>query len=124
METLIIEETIETPHVELDIQTGSFTFSGKSLPEDVKEFYKPIMEWIEAYTHNPKPNTSMNIKLEYFNTSSSKMILIILKQLIEATNNGSKVIVNWYYPSDDEEIYEAGEEYSDIIKLKFNFIQY
>lgn len=124
MENLFIEETIETPKVILDKENGVFNFEGKSLPEDVKEFYKPILEWFDNYILDPNHDTELNIKLEYFNTSSSKMILILLKKLIDAKENGSNVLINWHYPYDDEEIFEAGEEYAEIILLPFNFLKY
>lgn len=124
MRNLYLEESIETPKVILDKGEGIFTFEGKSLPEDVKEFYRPILEWFDDYILEPNSETEINIKFEYFNTSSSKMILVLMKKLIDAKKKGSNVTINWHYPYDDEEIFEAGEEYAEIIMLPFNFIKY
>jgi len=55
MEVLSIKGTQETPEVMLDKQSGVFSISGKSLPEDVKEFYNPLIEWIENYSNEPNP---------------------------------------------------------------------
>ena len=36
---------------------------------------------------------------------------------------GSKVSVNWYFESEDEDMEEAGEDYQAIIKLPFKMIE-
>jgi tagatose-1,6-bisphosphate aldolase len=62
----------------------------------------------------------LHIQLEYFNTSSSKCLLDILKKLqIVSQNGGSKVKVVWYYEEDDEDMLEAGEDYQAIIRIPF-----
>jgi len=63
------------------------------------------------------------MKLEYFNTSSSKCILDLLKRLEKINQAGSKVSVNWYFESEDEDMEEAGEDYQAIIKLPFKMIE-
>ena len=47
MEKLIIEPTLNTPGVVLDPEGNKFEFSGESRPEDVRNFYMPILEWLE-----------------------------------------------------------------------------
>ena len=54
---------------------NKFLFSGKSLPEDVKEFYDPILSWLKEYKNDPNEETTFVMRMEYFNTASSKMIL-------------------------------------------------
>ncbi|MBC7124936.1 MAG: DUF1987 family protein, partial [Bacteroidales bacterium] len=34
------------------------------------------------------------------------------------------VLVRWYYPEDDEDMQEAGEEYADIVDVPFEQIGY
>ena len=65
----------------------------------------------------------MNIKLEYFNTSSSKCILDVLKKLEGIHKSGSEVIINWHFEEDDEDMEEAGEDYQAIIQVPFNMIE-
>ena len=45
MEKIIREATDETPKVILDVESGEFEFSGKSLPEDVTQFFNPILDY-------------------------------------------------------------------------------
>ena len=81
MEDIQIEGTPKTPSVELNTARGSLEIKGRSIPENSIEFYKPLNEWIESYAKAPQENTTVNIQLEYFNTSSSKCILDLFKRL-------------------------------------------
>jgi hypothetical protein len=65
----------------------------------------------------------VEIKLEYFNTSSSKCILDLFKKLESINNIANQVKVNWYFEEDDEDMAEAGEDYQAIIGLPFNMIE-
>lgn len=107
----------------LDDNQGLLELTGRSIPENSIEFYKPILDWIEAYGSSPKAETKVNIKLEYFNTSSSKCILDVFKKL-ETVNQGgkTKITINWYFEEDDEDMQEAGEDYQSIIQIPFNII--
>jgi len=124
MEVLSIKGTQETPEVLFDKQAGIFSISGKSLPEDVKEFYGPLMEWIENYSAEPNPETKLTVKMEYFNTASSKMLLEIFELFKNMHDAGKIITVDWYYQEDDEDMQDAGEDYADIVELPFNFIIY
>ncbi len=122
MESIVLEPTTETPKVVLDKEKSIFEFSGNSLPEDVTSFYNPIMEWIDNYMANPNQKTELDLSFDYYNTSSSKMILKILEKFREIHRKGYTVVVNWHYMEDDEDMVEAGEDYAEHLKLPFNFI--
>ncbi|MCX7954129.1 MAG: DUF1987 domain-containing protein [Bacteroidales bacterium] len=123
MEVIKIESTPKTPAVNFDPNEGIIEIRGRSIPENSIEFYRPLIEWIEKYAENPKPETIVNVQFEYFNTSSSKCILDIFKRIENIHNAGHKVIVNWYYEEDDEDMLEAGEDYQSIIKVPFKMIE-
>jgi hypothetical protein len=122
MEALIIAKTDDTPQVHLDKSAGKFEFSGKSLPEDVSSFYKPIFDWLEAYSKDTNDESVFEFKMTYFNTASSKVILDVLMKLEDMVNDGKDIKVKWYYDEDDEDMEEAGEEYSEIVEVPFEFI--
>ena len=117
MDALIIEGTEDTPKIILNQENGEFEISGRSLPEDCTEFYKPVLSWLEDYVKSPNEQTEFIIKLDYFNTASSKIILDILTILedLQETNTSFKVI--WYYDEDDEDMEEAGEEYGELVDV-------
>ncbi len=124
MESLIIEPKDDSPLVKFIEEDGKMEISGKSLPEDVTSFYKPVIAWLNKYATRPKPLTEFTFKLTYFNTASSKLILDILMILEKIHNDGKEVHVNWNYPVYDEDMQEAGEEYSEMVDLPFNHISY
>jgi hypothetical protein len=123
METLTIEGTAKTPTIKFDSAAGVIEIKGRSIPENSIEFYKPLIDWLDKYSFKPQSNTTVNIQLEYFNTSSSKCILDVFKKL-EGINKGgnSKVTINWHYEEDDEDMSEAGEDYQAIINVPFNMV--
>ncbi|WP_089678645.1 DUF1987 domain-containing protein [Catalinimonas alkaloidigena] len=117
MEIISLEGTEDTPKIILDGKNGIYEISGRSLPEDSAEFYGPVLEWLDQYADAPNSATEFVFKLEYFNTASSKLILDILSKL-EDIDNASVV---WYYDEDDEDMQEAGEEFSELVEVPFEF---
>jgi hypothetical protein len=120
MEILNLEGTEDTPKIILDKKNGIFEISGRSLPEDSAEFYRPVLEWIDKYSSDPNPATEFVFKLEYFNTASSKLILDVLSALEDI--KGMKI--NWYFHEDDEDMEEAGQEFSELVEIPFEFKTY
>ena len=123
MENLNLEGSAKTPTVKFVSTNGVLELKGRSIPENSIEFYKPLNDWIDAYGASPQPNTIVEIKLEYFNTSSSKCILDLFKQLEKLNSGNTEVKVNWYFEEDDEDMEEAGEDYQAIIDLPFKMIE-
>ena len=123
MDSISIEGTPKTPTVALDTGTGTVEIKGRSIPENSIEFYKPIVEWLEDYSKKPQKLTTVNIQLEYFNTSSSKCILDVFKKLESIKKARNEVVINWYYEEDDEDMLEAGEDYESIIRIPFKMIE-
>lgn len=124
MDTIKILGTDDTPAVILDAGSGIFEISGRSLPEDVTAFYSPLLSWLDEYAASPNDKTVFAFKLVYFNTASSKLLLDVLMKLEDIHADGHDVVINWYYPDDDEDMQEAGEEYADIVDIPFEHIAY
>ena len=123
MEPIIIEGTPKTPSIKFDAREGVFEIKGRSIPENSVEFYKPLNEWLDQYMQVPLEKTVVNIRLEYFNTSSSKCILEVFKRLESIHRSKHDVEINWFYEEDDEDMLEAGEDYDSIIKVPFKMIE-
>lgn len=124
METIKINATEDTPNVILDPVNNFYEISGRSLPEDVVVFYQPVIKWLSDFEKEPVPGFALSIKLEYFNTASSKLILDILLKLEDIYQNGTQLKVIWNYLSSDSDMKEAGEEYSEIVGLPFELKEY
>lgn len=124
MDIFHLEEAEDTPEVMLNKQKGLLIISGKLLPEDSIEFFEPIEKWIREYAIQPNEKTTVNLKLEYMNSSSQKRIVEILNILKEMGNNGHDVEINWYYPEDDEDLFDEGEGFVKILGDSLNLISY
>jgi hypothetical protein len=124
MEVIKIKGTDDTPNVILDQDNAIYEISGRSLPEDVTSFYEPILNWLDDFSETAEGQTVFSFKLVYFNTASSKLILDILMKLEEMHENGKEVLIKWYFPEDDEDMEEAGEEYADIVDVPFEQVPY
>lgn len=118
-----LEGSPKTPLIDFDPETGILELKGRSIPENSVEFYQPINDWLAEYEASPKQETVIEMKLEYFNTSSSKCILDFFKRLEKMNGQSTAVKVNWYFETDDEDMAEAGEDYQAIVELPFTIIE-
>jgi len=123
METLELQAKNNTPYINFDATTGIMVMKGRSTPENSVEYYEPITNWVLNYIQSPAANTIIKVQFEYFNTSSSKCILDVLKKFAEIHKAGKSAKVEWYFEEDDEDMKEAGEDYGDIVKMPFEVIE-
>jgi len=121
MEALRIEPTVDTPGIILDAKNNQFEISGKSYPEDTKEFYHNVLHWMDLYVVTPNPQTTFLFKLKYFNSSSYKPIFDILAKLEAVKNKNCEVKIEWHYKEGDSDMQEAGEEFADLFDLDFTY---
>jgi len=120
---LEIEETRDTPHINFDPENNHFTISGNSLPEDSTRFFTPVFEWVEKYAQNPNKLTQINCELEYFNSSSAKMLYELFFQFQELSKKGFDVKILWHYESGDVLIEEKGLEFQAVLDIPFEMIE-
>lgn len=123
VDKFIVEASAKTPTVDLNGNTGVLLFRGRSIPENSIDFFQPIHNWVDKYCESPQEETILQVRLEYFNTSSSKCILDLFRKLEQLNRQKSKVTVEWYYETDDEDMEEAGEDYQAIVELPFSMIE-
>lgn len=119
-----LEEGQKTPKIELNYEKGYLSISGRSIPENSIEFYRPLIEWVYDYASKPQEHTIMDVRLEYFNTSSSKCLIEVFRTLEVLYVNGKDVTINWYYEEDDEDMQESGEDFREVIKIPMEMIPY
>ena len=95
---------------------------GRSHPENTAQTYWPLMDWTDKYVKYPGEKTVISIELEYFNTSSSKVILNILKKFEAIPDAMKSVTVRWHYEANDEDDLETGESIAQMTNLNFEFV--
>lgn len=128
MRKLIIDQKQNSPKVILDPENKVYMISGESRPHDVREFYEPIISWLDDFSmhliNSPEKEEPVmfNFDFEYFNSSSGKLILDICKTLAKLRQKEVNVSVNWHYEKEDYDMLEAGKEFSSIVKFPFEFV--
>ncbi|NJO02775.1 MAG: DUF1987 domain-containing protein [Bacteroidia bacterium] len=125
MENLYIEGSDYIPEVDFNAETGVLNISGESYHEYTLEFFEPIFDWLKRFTSDEGRKITLNFRMSYFNTSSSRRFLEIMNLLEDYHfNKSGEVEVNWYYEKTDLDMLESGEEYAEDVKLEFNLIPY
>jgi len=122
MNPLVLPATKNTPHVYLDALSGVFEIRGRSTPENPSEYYAQINRWMDGYLQQPNDNTVVRLFFEYFNTSSSKCILELMKRLTALQQGGKKISFEWIHEQEDDDMRDAGADFKDILKAPFEII--
>ncbi len=118
METLKIDATKYSPRVEMTLN-GEMSITGKSLIEDPFKFYSPIIELIKK---NKSRKFKLDIHLEYMNTASSKLILMLLST-VKDYYNSTDVFIRWFYETGDEDMHDIGLDYESIVALPIDLVE-
>ncbi|MEP1097419.1 MAG: DUF1987 domain-containing protein [Cyclobacteriaceae bacterium] len=116
------DATRTTPGIDVNMEEGSIKLFGRSSPENSVLFYSPLMDALKS-DKVALTKLDVDIRLEYFNTSSSKCLYDVFKQLKRIETTGIDLNINWYYEPMDEDMFEAGEDYSELLDLEFNFVE-
>lgn len=120
MDSFNLEPTTRTPRVQLDPITGECHFTGRSIPDNSVEFYKPIFDWISNFLASAPKRIAIVIRYDYYNTSTAKCLVDIFRKLQEAHQSGIVAVnVTWEYEPGDEEMQESGEEYKASVQFPF-----
>lgn len=115
---LHINPTEETPEVYLSPNGQPSFIAGRSLPENAHEFYQPVLLWIREHSKNAKTSLQLELRFDYFNSSSGRFLFEILSVLEHSGNRGNYTII-WSVESDDDLMLEKGEELKSLIDLSF-----
>jgi hypothetical protein len=120
MENLIIEPTTSTPAIRFRTD-GRLLIEGRCLPENVAEFFAPLLEWAAELQIQV---VKMDVNLEYMNSASSRRLLDLLK-VFDANNHIETFHVDWHYEADDEDNLENGQIFEDLLlKAQFRYHEY
>jgi len=105
MNELKIAATKNSPEVILS-PDGIIKLKGRSIHENMMEFYKPIDTWVDEYITEPADITCVDISLEYFNSASAKILINLLHKISQVQLKNKKFIINWYYEEGDDDIWK------------------
>ena len=114
MAIMKIEATQRTPEIDFDFEQNVFLLKGESYPEDVTEFYGPVIGKLREHVDSVEgAEVRFNFELVYFNSSSAKILFGLFETLDEAAEAGNTVNITWTYVADDDNMEEMGEEFAE-----------
>lgn len=119
-----LKGTVKTPEIYLNKNEGKILIQGRSIPENAKQLYNPILFWTNKYLKQPQAATKIIFKLEYFNTASSKMIFDLISLFKQLKERNIDFTIEWHYLEDDDDILDSGETFEEISGLPFEFYSY
>lgn len=122
MDKYYLEPTKVTPLINFDPSEGILELKGRSSPENPIEMYSILISKLDDFAQNGSDSLNAHIEFEYFNTSSSKCLFDILKRISSMQDSGKNIQINWAYEDGDEDMMEAGEDFSDLLDIEFNFV--
>jgi hypothetical protein len=122
MRELRIQPGKNSPEIVLN-PDGIIKIRGRSIHENVIEFFEPVDEWITQYIEKPANETVVDVSLEYFNSASARMFVTLFQKITHVTLKHKKFKINWYYEDGDEDILERGEYFAAVLDISINFIK-
>jgi hypothetical protein len=119
--TFTIVQTRTTPHAEF--RDGHLSIKGKSVPFDHPDCYDTIRDLLLVYAKNPMSQTQIDFDLSAMNAVSKRSIVDTFRLLEEIDGINTKVLVNWFYRTDDEDIQEFGEICQSNFSIAVNLLE-
>jgi hypothetical protein len=122
MKRIEIPASNNTPHIIFDADSAIFSIEGKSFPEDSKEFYRPVIEWMDEFKATKPKSIRLSFNLFYLSSSSIISVKQLLMKVVDLNASGTAATIVWNYDEDDDDIKKTGEDYQKLTKLNFDFV--
>lgn len=116
------ESNFATPKVSFDLSTFLFEIEGESFIENTDAFYEPIIGWLEEFADTHEEKIIFNFKFLYYNSSSSKSILKILKILKRYKDRQQATEINWYYSEGNDDLEQEGKDFQELLNMPFRIL--
>lgn len=123
LESLKLEPTEDTPLIDFDVKSGVFKVTGRALPENAHDFFKPIEDWLTKYAENPNETTVVEMRIDYFNSAATRYIFNLLMSFEDIVDSGKDAKILWFYKEGDDMIEAKGEEFESMLELPFEMEQ-
>ncbi|HQT43918.1 MAG TPA: DUF1987 domain-containing protein [Halothiobacillus sp.] len=122
MEKFYLAATSNTPEVDFDFPVRRLLLKGESYPESAAAFYGDILAKTDQFIGElARETVQVSVQLNYFNSSSTKMLFSLFDRLNQAAEEGNTIVLDWHHDIDDETILEFGLELAeDFPSIDFN----
>jgi hypothetical protein len=118
---ILIDRTADCPYVNFS-EEGLLEIEGRSITEDVFSFWQPLIDWVANYIKAPAKKTTLNVYLEYSNSSTNKYLNELLRKLEVIHKKGKSVEIIWRYEEDDESIFTLGQDLEALTTIPLKMV--
>jgi hypothetical protein len=108
-----------TPSIRADWKAGVVVMSGESYPENSFELYDQLIQWINSYLNSSEQSLTLELHLNYLNTSSIRFMIDIFDLLESAFEDGKEVLVQWMFDDRNPRSSELGAEFKEDYSFPF-----
>ncbi|MDR0248898.1 MAG: DUF1987 domain-containing protein [Oscillospiraceae bacterium] len=117
------ERTSSTPYTLVDESKGYMRLEGKCFHERVAFLFRDVNEFLAEYLAGDFGLFVFDCAIDYFNSSTTKLLHNMLMQMDKYSVGGNKVVINWLTTHDNDIMIECGEDFKeDIHNLEFNLV--
>ena len=117
------EKTFSMPYILIDEKKGYMKMEGQCFHENVVVLFKEINNWLDVYLKTDFVLFTFDCDIEYLNSSTLKLLNVLLLKLDKHSCENNKIIVNWITIEEDDIMIECGEDYQvEMQNLKFNLV--
>lgn len=131
MESLIRDASTYTPSINFIPSLRMLELKGVSLPENVIEFYSPVIEWLDRFENEyaetilKEKDRSVRLvfKLSYYNSGTIRYLIAMLNKMKRLIDKGITITIEWHYEKEDEHMLDSGKELSELTELPFIYVE-
>ena len=81
-----------------------------------------MIKWAEGYCLEPADETVIEASIDYINGTNQGKLYKLLVELKEATSSGKKMVINFTYEADDDQMHDLGLYWAELLKMPVNMI--
>ena len=119
---MFIKKTKSTPYIHISEEDCVFEIKGDSYAFRIREFYAPLLSWIENDMCKISCEMKWIIQLNLINSESLVIFSEIFFKMNSHFNTGMNIQINWLYTEDDDDMFDTGEVLSELTKIPFHFV--
>ena len=120
MEKWTTESSERSPLALLDRQESILKLEGRSYPEEGMDFFDPIILRFKSLQNSETPIRTIHLRLEYYNSATTKALSDLFQALMLAKNAGHQVKVIWEFEEEDDGIQEDIDMFIETFDLDFD----
>lgn len=112
------------PKIEYDEINGVINISGRSISTEADVYFNLFLPYLSDNLQKVPIDIDVTIDLEYFNTNTSIKLMEFFNIINEnVVYKGHTVKVTWFIDKIDEDIKESAQDFEELSKIKFQYIE-